>query len=836
MLPLCVGCGLCRLIWRIITERFRLHPQGTEQLQAQPTTVESTEYRVRRFIECFLDRSELDSHTHPQCHITFFRVRQLLLLYLQRLGLTANALYMRYVVCRSVSDASGWEMKHIKMWLRDSHISCALDNLFGVMRLKGLRVDRAVEALHHMNGFNEDAVDVDTIVNGAMKSVTSLITAAFSRPQQDGIESEDTTSPLEAQDVTTPMELFSLVIYQSQVMKLPAAQQCLQLLYEQLGLSEVDQPILLKWLANVRTYHLQKQTGELEMDINCQWVSPGAYSEPADRSLFGVDGQRLCSDPPALLIPASHDSAGHRSQYHLLQRVDVPEHSPLHSQYTPSLSNLVLSPMLPFIQESAGVNKAGPVYFLPILHIRQPLGYPQTPSPASASTSSGSPSLSKPSWEVRCGEAVRISPRLCTQLGSHPQGPRSRTGQPVESEESSQRMIFFGALLMVGPQVRDKTNKGNAEVWALLADSLGRWWVYRWDLSSPSHLVVLSGAKDGHLRENAESITKWSTLCQHLGSGVLKWMHFTGVRDSVDSRPVMQLASQQQSVEDRRREPPPFVIDRSASPQEEEPRTSAAAGNLSSDVVEGVGAPVPLVQQQRTEEDDEVEQKNSQTPRRSGRKEKKVGWEGLTQQDTKASSRKSREKDKEAANSVRVMGKKVVDTMRRQEEEDRKIEMKRRKEAEKEEKRKLQNDNKNRKRNLKRAKEREMTKRLRTTPPASVEKDHTIEGAEGVRTRSGGTKDAPSTHHQKTPAGSTKGKGGARRKAATNREEETPQDTVVGKDEEKPQAGITSNKSQGARPLTSTPPDTQNLNTAPATGVFSSLTPGIVSKASPSDS
>ena len=179
------------------------------------------------------------------------------------------------------------------------------------------------------------------------------------------------------------MELLNLVIWQSEKQSdsegLPVARQCLQVLQDQLG-KGVDKSTLLQWLSDVRTFSLDSTTGELLQDPNSQWVTSLIKEEIVIPSLSGGTGQRNGSHPPALLhlpIPAPDSSApqGHlsaRVEYHLLQLVHQHEDSPLHSRYTSSLSNLVRSPMVPFINGNAWTDGACRLYFLPVLLVRQP--------------------------------------------------------------------------------------------------------------------------------------------------------------------------------------------------------------------------------------------------------------------------------------------------------------------------------------------------------------------------------------------------------------------------------------------------------------------------------
>ena len=110
-------------------------------------------------------------------------------------------------------------------------------------------------------------------------------------------------------------------------------------------------------------------------------------------------------------------------------------------------------------------------------------------------------------------------------------------------EESSQLMTFFGALLMVGPHV------GTADVWALLSDSLCRWWVSRVDLASSlpemfrcptgeagqtgeagatlRHLLGPSAVVgSGHQAVIDPQLSMWRDRCKEVWKAVLSWLHF----------------------------------------------------------------------------------------------------------------------------------------------------------------------------------------------------------------------------------------------------------------------------------------------------------------------
>jgi hypothetical protein len=485
-----------------------------------------------------------------------------------------------------------------------------------------------------------------------MGKIVNAISIAFSTFQQNGTELVG--FHCDNSEVITPMELLSLVVWQAQVRGLKVAQDCLQVLQDQLGLGN-DRPALLDWLASVRTFSLDDNTGQLQMDPNIQWVTASVHTlaVPSELSLPRAAGPRKCSDPPAMLIspiPASNENDSHlhgeRMEYYLLQLVHQPQDSPLHSRYTSSLSNLVLSPMLPFVNDSGNpcVNGASRLYFLPVLLIRQSINHTEASpaiSPASMTLLS-STALTGSSFEsglllqLRCGESVHISPRLCTQLGSCGQGPGFGIDRrEVESGSNSQLMIFFGALLMVRPHAGGAADI--AEVWAVLSDSVCRWWVYRIDLSSPStemfpsligqarqsyqpkaslrHLLGPSaGAHSARLMDEAVSPTTWRVRCQEVWTAVLSW--FYAAEDYVVPPSVMP------SVEIGRPALPDNLISSSALPDPKQGRVQAVphSAGFQSPEDEEVSALVDQVLLQRDEEEN-VEQTylSDKTLRRSSR-------------------------------------------------------------------------------------------------------------------------------------------------------------------------------------------------------------------------
>ena len=255
--------------------------------------------------------------------------------------------------------------------------------------------------------------------NEMMERMCASISAAFTPSSKDETKESEGLNTV-TEEVVTPMELLSLVIWQSRRKEgNEAANQCLQLLQDQLGVA-TDRATLLDWLANVRTFTSKDSTGQLLMDPNNQWVTSNIHTAPL----------RQRSTPPALLITASAINLNHREdhsmavQYHLLQLVDQPPDSPLHSHYLPSLSHLVLSPMLPFVNENAFIQRAGRQFFLPVL-IHQSINNSHTPSALFTSTStsaSSTASMSSSSQSVlplhwRCGDVVQIPPRAVHSTG-----------------------------------------------------------------------------------------------------------------------------------------------------------------------------------------------------------------------------------------------------------------------------------------------------------------------------------------------------------------------------------------------------------------------------------
>ena len=621
------------------------------------------------------------------------------------------------------------------------------------------------------------------------ENIVPAICAAFMRSNTEGNESGGISSPPEA--VTTPMELLSLVVWQSEKQGLKVAQQCLQALQEQLNIGD-DRPLLLEWLARVRTFSLDDSTGQLLMDPNNQWMSltVSAVTASSDLSLSAANGQRKCADPPALLMISSMPSPGvnaprghsdydsERADYHLLQLVHQPQDSPLHPRFTSSLSRLILSPMLPFISEDAWADAACRLFFLPVLHFQRSVNHPQSPSAvpqpmSSSSTSTASESAISDSvqselpLQLRCGEAVTISPQLCTQLGSRRQRPERGTGQaavPLEtdSQPASQVMTFFGALLMAGSQASGAGEPATAEVWALLSDSLDRWWVYRVDLSSPSvpmhpcltgeqfgegdgilRLWNLLGPTAEHFSDEVQLVPpiKWRLRCHQIWTAVLSWLRFA--QNCV--------VSQQTGL---------------------------------------------LQEAQRTEEEEEVEEEDSSAPRRSsrshalvrddsvqapangkGRKRKKVEEEmrgegkaaiNKSKAEAKAQSAAKKQKEKE-----KLAAKREAD--RQQEKRREKARVSRQKASEKERRIRVQQEKKEM-REKKQKEEKKVKKMKIPTPSTEEEAQHSTEG--GVRTRKSAAKTAPAiiaTKKQPAPltaaAVSSRGKGRGRKRKGMGSEE-----------------------------------------------------------------
>jgi hypothetical protein len=708
------------------------------------------------------------------------------------------------------------QLKSIRAYvdeLRSTHIQCMV--LIPSDSQNNLSSE---QDLQQMNKQRKLLTDKETEI---MQKMCHAISSAFRRSMPNSAGPECLVLPME--DIITPMELLSLVIWQSEVTKLEVAQQCLQALQEELGIGD-DRAILLEWLAKVRTFSLDAETGQLLVDPNIQWVTTNVYTVPSSLSLSAAAGQQKYANPPALLIsytPTSDDNDPRdhsgRTEYHLLQVVDQPEDSPLHSRYTSSLSNLILSPLLPFIPENAWVNDACRLYFLPALQIHHSINIPQASpvvssmSATSFSTASATSSSSHPGLHLslRCGQTVQISPQLCTQLGSCGQRPESGTGEVMlKTEKSSQLMVFFGALLMVGSQASGAAEIGNAEVWALLNDMLGRWWVYRVDLSSPSAQMLpcmtgkgrqslegretfrhlLGPSIDGeHERVSDDAIppVKWGARCQQLWTAVLSWLHFTG--DRVVPPPAVAVV---QSVKAHGPMLPQTVITIPPLPQQERLLEMTAAAEFSTATATVTELSGLEIQVQRAEVSD-VEDEDFKTPRRSSRSHAAAS-DDVVQEAVKEPSKgrkKQRVEEKQgqgematkksevkADKQARLAARKEAE---RQEEEQRMEESRKQKlEAQalrmKEEKRRKRNEN-----DRKRRAEKKGKGQLHTAP--TEVKMQPADAMEGMRTRRGAAKIAPSINEQPItlPATSSSSKGSrGKRKGSGSREKSEPQVTM----------------------------------------------------------
>jgi hypothetical protein len=743
-----------------------------------------------------------------------------------------------------VSDRHGWEPKNIDAWCQQaaplqgkttSRAAFAVSRLCGAMQLKSVQADAEQLRSNHIEIVSltatEDADRRESLRDRekqCMKKIARAISAAFSTSATDG----------QPEAVSTPMELLSLVVWQSEMNHLLAAQDCLQSLQAQLGIGD-DRPTLLHWLGKVRTFSLHETTGELLEDPNNQWVRPSNYTAPPHH---GGTGQWRCSHPPALLIspasgpdvPQGHCDSG-RTEYHLLQLAHQSQDSPLHSRYTSSLSNLVRSPMVPLVNKAALADREPRLYFLPVLLVRQSNNDVQGPpavlpfpliSPFNTSSTSCA-SQSEPLSQVRCGQAVEISPhQLCTQLG---------TGRGlVEREGFSGLVTFFGAVLKVGPQ--GGRMEDTAEVWALLMDSLCRWWVYRIDLSRPS--AGLFSSQRGDSRQSLEPVaalhhllglpadassasrmdhsTMWNGRCQQIWTAVLSWLHFA--EDDLILSEV------------RLCDLPDKLI--SITPQQQENFLSAStefSGAADTEVSEAV------VQLHRTEEDEEEKDIIGKTPRRSTRSqthgiddalqapvsERSTGWMKKKVKGTGGQGKVASNKNKDKAAKAKLAAEKKKRKEAAKVEKEKEAEKKKR---EKEAMRRLQEEEKEEERQRKRrASERKKGEEKKKGqqqryPQPEVMTQHT-ELAEGVCTRGGAAKHAIAINKQPTAAGTadlSSGRDrGKKRKGKAGGEEKTFDVSVEDGDaERKP-----SNASRGRTPLAQL--SAQSVNSSASSSVVS---------------
>jgi hypothetical protein len=743
------------------------------------------------------------------------------------------------VCCCSVSDRRAWKPKSVDQWClqaapreggKSSFAAIAVLRLCKDMELKSVQSAASeLQTLHFkvvaLSGAEcgekkEERTLLRKQEETCMKHIAEGICAAF------GTSAVGAGNQPEA--VSTPMDLLNLVVWQSQEEK-SAGDQCLQALQDQLGIGKkVDRPSLLQWLAKVRTFSLDGATGELLENPDNQWVtrlhSALSLSQP---SPSGGTGQQKFSHPPALLIspppalvydvPPGYSGGG---EYHLLQLIDQPLNSPLNSQYTSSLSNLVLSPMLPFIHEGAWEDDACRLYFLPVLLIRQSTNDLRGPPGVLQHTaSSSSDSFESGLFKVRCGDTVQVPPGLCSQLGSGGQRLRSGTEQAAmerELQERPQLMTFFGALLMVAPDAAD-----TAEVWALLTDSLCRWWVLRVDLSSPLSGVIPCLTGDaGQPRDPSAtlqhllgpsaaaphvSMTLWRDRCQHVWMAVLSWLQFARDRVVLPPLPPPEMSTR----EVRHPVLPDIAIELPAPRVQDSLHVTVTEPAETPTAVLGASA----VQAQEFEEDDVEEEKSPTTPRRSSRSQvhttgdaaysplsskrvrfgKGVTVEGTPQQIKAPNNNKK--KDKAEKSTLAAKKRKQLD---RQQKEEQRKEKQRKEEQEKEaeEKRqqlekemKLKKEQRKLARNAKDRMKRLQDRQQRQQSSRPEMKKQPTE-AEGVRTRSGIAQDATVTATDKQPAaavtsGSSRGR---KRKDPAEREEKKSLGSVEEGDAERKSA------------------------------------------------
>jgi chemotaxis protein histidine kinase CheA len=815
------------------------------------------------------------------------------------------------VGCCSVSHESGWLPANINKWClgaqRGTNTPFAVSRLCEAMQLQSAMSDVAQLRQIHMQqqltpeegqSFSESG-DSAAVSRQCMKNIARAVNAAFS-PSVAGAD-----TPSEA--VSTPMELINLVIWQSQKQPegLPAAQQCLQLLQSQLG-KGVDRSTLLQWLSDVRTFSLDDTTGELRQDPNSQWVTSLIKEEIVLPSTSEGTGQRKCSHPPALLIGpplASGDEAhlqqGHSGQveYHLLQMVHEHEDSPLHSRYSSSLSNLALSPMVPFISENAGTDGACRLYFLPVLGIQQV--EPAIPLPITSTLSgdwdchSGSLLELGLRVQLRCGDAVQLSPRLCSQLGSSCCGPRwdFESGQAsAERDESQQLMTFFGALLMVGPGASDTT--GTAEVWALLSDSLCRWWIYRVNLSSPLHKAPsLTGeagqsqeprialhhlfgpsAKEGSAHQAGIdpqlSMTLWQGRCQEVWKAVLGWLHFAG--DRVVPPPRRPPVMPPERSESLRPLLPKKAVNKPASAQRgglhatQKAQRAAAKEGASND-----SAPVVRPQMEEQKDGEEVHFTDiPEGPRRSSRHahppgdavhelatDKRSGgeeeeMEDGTRKEDKEAAKKAKDKAAKQKAKLAAQKQKERDTEREQEEKERerkketKNGKKERREPSKKQKKKAQRTPKSKKRERSKKREKPVDSAKKPNKRPRISQDSEVraqpaEVAKGVLTRMRASAESTSAV-SKQPAVVAKkrgGKGRGKKRKGTAHEEEKDIVTVEEWEDSEENIVESTNASTERAPPTSAQPSSQTSHPAssPSATSGSSSTPQPHSPAASGD-